>query len=185
MELTFEALKSRKKPRTEKVRIVLDQEPVDAYLEAKEAYDRAQNLLMVAEAQSTPNKALVKIRKQEVTSRAQVLDGLKAGADEAVAEFVFQGVNPHRVEELIEEHPPTAEQLKSAKAKGEDPPQYNSQTFLPALVALTLKSPKLSVEQVMEIWDDDDWNDVELGQLATGAMSVLQSVKKIDFLGNA
>lgn len=184
MELTFEALKSRKKPRTAEVKIALDVGVIETLERAVAKHRTAKMQLEALEAADAPKSTLINKKKAEVKESLREMEEAKALAEEEVVTFKFRSVGRDKVDDLIETHPPTADQKAKAKKAGADEPQWNVDTFPPALIAMTLQEPKFTEEEVAEIWSSDDWNEAEVMALFTTAMQVLNNLKKVDFLGN-
>lgn len=89
---------------------------------------------------------------------------------EETVDIVLQSIGRKRYEALMQEHPPTkAQNAEAQKETGEDAP-YNLETFPVALVAACAIEPKMTDEQVQQIWDD--WNSAEVMELFFAALEV-------------
>jgi hypothetical protein len=123
--------------------------------------------------------------------RAELLDeGLdKAKAAVQVAEdhiratgleFVFRGIGRKKFEKLQREHEPTPEQVKE---HGESL-SWNPETFLPALLELTVVNSDLTAEQWnTDVMDSDDWGVSEIGLICQTAIAVNRG-NRVASLGN-
>lgn len=89
-----------------------------------------------------------------------------------------RALDPNVYDELIESHPPR----KSEKVKGAF---YNKDTFPPALISATFVTPKLSVEQATDLWNNPDWAPGELAELFTQAQMVNGAGLDVPFNGSA
>lgn len=61
--------------------------------------------------------------------------------------LVFRGLSRLEWDRLVDDHPPTPEQVKAAEKDGTGRPAYNVDTFPGALVSATLEEPNLSPAQ--------------------------------------
>lgn len=168
--MPLDHLKSRKKPVTKRVPIVLDSDIADAYEEAKAAYEEAKRLDSVRSTDDTRSALVVAEEK---------LEEARALAEENTAEFVLRSIGRKPFELLVDEHPPTEKQKAEAKKAGSEI-NWNADTFPPALVAACLVEPQMSADDVLEMWDSPDWNQAELLSLFFGAMDANQNRRMID-----
>jgi hypothetical protein len=93
--------------------------------------------------------------------------------DEATMWFTFAGLGRSAFARLIDEHPPTPQQLADAEKISRAAPTFDPDTFAPALLAASCVSPAgLGVEDFLAIYSDPAWNVEELGSLFAAALSV-------------
>lgn len=125
-----------------------------------------------------------------------VYDEIIAGAVTFTVEL--RALKPSRVQELVLEHPPTAKQIKTARAlaKG-DPkgdPHVNEATYLPALLAEAIAKVTISddADSVLTGLDSDDvarliepCSQGDLVILGTTAESLAQASSKVEELGKS
>lgn len=86
--------------------------------------------------------------------------------------LTFQAVEPLHWRRLIESHPPTDEQIDRAEMLGRNHPQLDADTFDDAIVAASLIEPKLTEEQLAEIWATGAWSTEERATMVAAAMEV-------------
>ncbi len=93
-------------------------------------------------------------------------------------ELVFTALSSHELDELQAKYPPTSDQR--VKGMAFDPEKFN-----PALVAACLSEPKMTVEEVQEMWMSPDWSLGELQFLYTTAQDLCTEGLNIPFFGSA
>ncbi len=153
---TYDHLKSSKKPNCKKIDICLDPEMADEFNELKQKLFVAK---VRCESDSTP------INRQDLSDIQDQYDNLLAAIEDQVVTFKFNGVGRKRYEKLVMAHAPTKAQLEK---EGNDL-AWNTDTFPVALVALSLAEPKLTQEEVQDLWDDDNWGTGETTELLQAA----------------
>lgn len=175
---TWEDLKAKKKPNTQKVRIALDPEIAEEFSEAVSRLEIAK-----IRHNARPNDEGA---TQQLLEAQEEVDRLKPLYLENSTEFVFKAIGRKKYEELVLAHPPTDAQRKQVADMGEDPKQlgWNSDTFPPLIVADSVRSPKMTRTDVKEMWDSDEWNAAELRDLLQAAVMANSDRKNVD-LGNA
>lgn len=160
--LTFDHLRSQKKPLEAKVQLILNDDVIDAVNEA---------------VASGNDEAIVAARQ---------------AAEEATVTFRLRSIGRKRFEALLQEHPPTDEDIAEvaeqfpvdAQAPGEVQakqraeqraarPAYHAETFAPALLAKVCYDPVLDEAEWSELMDE--WNTAEVMELFLQAMSVCSS----------
>jgi len=191
---TADHLKKKTKP-TQDVYICLEPELETTKNEleaAKDAIDmrksQAEFELTVAEElpDGDPTKEqLVKLRTKrvaDVTAELEVAtEALEKAEDEVAEKTVYlrlQGIGRKKYDKLREEHPPTDAQVlefqkdnpKEDGTPGIDVPEYNGDTYPPALISKCLVAPKLTASEVEDF--TEDWNFNEYLQLFMAAVTV-------------
>lgn len=63
-------------------------------------------------------------------------------------------------------------ELSEAHSDDTDDTGWNMETFPPALVAACSESPKLTEQEALEIWADDEWTIKELDSLFHAAIAL-------------
>lgn len=157
-----------KRPRTEIVEILTDEQLVIDH-------DRAMDALTAARRLGRPPREIAALQ-------AEVERLMKAVGDATVV-MRFESIGPQRYEDVVNANPPDDELVAEKKRNNEPPPPYDPDTFPIALIAATLADPKLSEEDVASIWNGDDWNGQEKMQLFLAAMSVNTRARRVADLG--
>lgn len=169
---TYDHLRSQKKAITTKVVISLDNEVADQFSEAQAERERAQIRL-----RARPEDPDVVERHEKAEAEYQ---RLRALMEEESVEFVLRSLGRKKFEKILLAHAPSDEQVKAARSKGLDPPNWNGDTFPVALVAACLVSPELTPEQVQELWDDDNWSGAETTELFMAALNVNTTRRQVN-----
>lgn len=184
--MTFDHLKSSKKPTIRKVWIALDPELADEETMLRLRRDAAKIRL-----EGAPDNEQYKTDFQKLQDEH---DELYQQLKEAAVCFKFKALGRRRYQELLDEHPPTPEQLEKAKAEVEgqtdqegnplmaDLP-WNPDTFPDALIAKCLIEPDLSKEEIMSLLSDDNWSSAEVLSLFETALNA-NAARQLINLGN-
>ena len=93
------------------------------------------------------------------------IDKLTAKASKTLITFEFKSIGRLAYDKLVGEHPPLAKHKKENA-------QFNSETFPPALIAATVVSPEMTLEQATDMFNDPNWNGSELLKLFYAAYGV-------------
>jgi hypothetical protein len=157
---TFDRLK-KKAPLEQKVTVVVDAELFESYEQATSALERAKLL-------NEPTEEL----EAAATAAEEAL------RQDGVETLVFRSIGRKAYDALVEEYPPTEEQITEYRADnpqrdgspGKGKPAYNIETFAPALIAASCVEPEMTVEQVTELFDG--WTSVEIQELWVAALAV-------------
>jgi hypothetical protein len=168
----FEQIMAAKQPFSVSVPVVLDQKWADQLDEARHAVVRAR-----AQAASRGEESAEDEAVQEAEADVQAL---LAGQGDAIVTFRLEAIGRPRYRRLLDAHQPTVAQRQEAKKAGLLQPQWNEETFPPALVAACLAEPHLTEAQVKEIFESDKWTTGEIARLFTGAMQACASTRTVD-----
>lgn len=171
MALDFAALQARKRPNSASVDICLDPSTVDAYHAALQKRSEAS-----AGLRSDDDEARAKVESAD-KAVAKARKALEAAA----VTFSFRALGAEEFEALLHAHPPTKEDIATARRKGQSPPRFGD-TFGPAFVAACLTEPVLSPEEVAVIWKDPAWSFEERDALFAAAW-VANQVRQMPDLG--
>lgn len=90
----------------------------------------------------------------------------------------YRALDPNVYDELVEAHPPT----KSERDKGAF---FNKDTFPPALISAVCITPKMTVSQASDLWNNPDWSPGELQELFVQAQRVNGGGLDVPFNGAA
>jgi hypothetical protein len=130
------------------------------------------------------------ILRQKTARRLDVEIVLRTGKDddgketEETAVIVFQAIGREALDALLTEHAPSQKAREKARAKqmtaGVRPgqtvdPQWDIDTFPPALIAASAVAPPISLDEAKQLWSDPAWSAVELDKLFSGALIVQQT----------
>lgn len=178
---TYDRLK-KKQARTANVPVYLDDDLAQqvADLDAEIEKDR----LYLARIRS--NKSVDEERQAEYEDRVAKRDELAEELEEVTVTMRFAALGRAKLEELLEEHPPTQKDKDEAEKQGGNPPDFNNETFPPALVALSCVEPAdLAKGEWLDEEQDpprrrfpraeelfDEWNASELGAIFGAAWNV-------------
>lgn len=149
-------------PRRTTVRIVLDDTLRQNVEDARAAYTAQQK------AERAPDLGLV----STLAEYQERLDTAEAAAELAAVSFVFEAIPRRRLAELVEECPPTSEQLERWKEEDRNnplivipAPEFDYVAFPPRLIAASLVEPETSEAEVVDMWENGDWSDAIWDQL--------------------
>lgn len=170
--VTFDHLKSRKKPVTQQVEICLDSELADVVTDAQQALEAAR-----AKSARMPNNADLFAAEQDAEHE---LKRAQADAAKVTVTFTFRGIGRRAYDNLLTKHQPDKEQRERFKREGQPGLNYDVEKFPPALVAASLVDPELTADEVQELWDSEDWNDAELQALFMGARGANEARRLVD-----
>ena len=174
-EITFDDLKNRKKPVRKRVFISMDESLAEEFEDAKKELKVCESLVrrQVEDPKLSDRHAQAKkdFKKAEDAARGSAV------------EFTFRSIGRKKFEALMREYPITDEQRVEAAREGVKGLSWNPDTFLPALTASSLESPKLSEDEILALWNDDSWNPAELTALYETALEA-QSTGGVVDLGN-
>lgn len=166
--LTYDHLRSRKKPNLKSVRLALDSEVAEEFEQAKEELERLATRM---EYMTEEDTRLPVLRAQRDEAQVRFDQAKEAVLEESVL-FKFRSIGRKRFDDLIASHPPTEAQIEKAKKTGEGDLTWNSETFPPALVFNCLVEPKLEEHEVKDLWESDDWAGSEIIALFYAALEV-------------
>jgi hypothetical protein len=164
---SFADIKALKKPNEVSVEIILDPEltrslqELERRLRDEERHDARENRAPKAPA----------LRKE--------IEDIKDQIEDSKAFFVFKDPGRKAFEQLVEACPASAEDKKKAKEDGTGVPGWDTDTFVPGLLALASYDPAISLEEAQEIFDDWGRGDVEA--LFNGALQACLEQASIPF----
>lgn len=180
-----------KKPRITHIDVILDSEAAEAFDDAQNAYDRLESTLRTTRPQRLAEARNALAPTSSTEEFTQAASGVVAADDEALAEalaeveaarlvleaatqrYKFRGLGRKRWEDLKAEHPPRDEDHENARAatdSADAEAEYNVDALAPALIQEASVSPRLSVEDVDEIFNGGDWNVTEVTGLFQTAL---------------
>lgn len=170
----------------QRVTIAMDGDKADEFNDAalglqnaEQELDMAKEALKFDRANSRLKDDVKECQKNLEAAKA-TYDAVYAEADEYLVEFVFKAVPRDVFEQLLNDSPPTKEQVKRAEEAGEDEPDWNPDTFMPALVAASMISPEITEEEAFDMFSDPNWNLAELTTLFMAALSASNQRKVVN-----
>lgn len=168
----------KKQASTVKVRITMSDDIATALNEAENNYAMAQMQVMGGEGD------LALQAKAEQAEAA--LQTARQAAEEDAIEFVFRSIGRKAYDKLVTDNQPTKQDEADVVAQGGDPKdlQWSPQSFPTALMAASIVHPQLSEEEVVEMWEGDNWSGNELQTLFFAALAAQQKSRVVQ-LGNA
>lgn len=172
MGKSYADIKKTKKPVVKKVLIALDGEKADEFNEARA---RVEDL----EQKSLDNPRDKTIQADLVGAKADY-EALKETIGDDLVEFTFRSIGRRRYEEIFEECPATSKQKQEAIKAGEEEPQWNPETFPPAIIAASIVEPEMTDDDVYDMWESTDWNQAELTSLFLAALTANAERKVVD-----
>lgn len=175
---TLDHLRSKKKPYTKRVALICDSELADAFdavvAERDERYDERRSFDFTG--QEYPESLVRAI--EDVEARYEALE---PQVEESTEEFVFRGIGRRPYDDLLAGHPPTQTQIESNKAKGLRAPDYNPDSFPPALCAASCVSHEATFDEWKALLGDSErWNSAEELLLFQAALAANTDARVVD-----
>lgn len=112
-------------------------------------------------------------KKSQVTKEVTVVVNGDDGEPQEVS-LLFRGLSARDYDKLISRFPPRGEDKKQGY-------NYNPDKFGPALIAAVCVEPEFSEEDVMEIWESDNWNRGERMMMFMSAIEVCTTGLNVPF----
>lgn len=174
--VTWDHLKSSKKRPTRKIVIPLDDEMAARWqeLEGRVAFAKLRIDTGIEDRQ-----VLAQVLAEQSEAKKE-MDKFRSQMGDNVVMFKIQGLGRKKYSALQEDHPPTEEQKKMARER-DVMLNYNTDTFPPVLIHACLTDPDLSLKEVQEMWDSDDWTTAELLTLFNAAVEVNEQVRNVNW----
>ncbi len=124
---------------------------------------------------ASPKRATLDLlkKKQQVTKDVTLVVTDDDGEPVEVS-LSFRGIPAHEYDKLISKFPPRPQDKKQGY-------NYNPDKFGPALVAETCIDPKMTTEDVEELWESDNWNRGERMMLMMAAIEVCTTGLNVPF----
>ena len=180
----FREVRSKKKPTIRWCDSVTDALVADELDEQRQALQRLRarsDRLQVDEQL----KVEVESAEEELEERIAALR-----AEDLVVRFHARTIGRDAFERLVDLHPPTKDQQKQEGRKL----SWNTDTFAPALIFacgvdvekdeqgnIVSTSPAFEQEsEAIDLWNDPDWNQGELGQIFQTCLDANTHIRKVD-----
>lgn len=87
-------------------------------------------------------------------------------------EFVFAAIGADAYDELVAAHPPTKEQEQERWRNHLGSLDFNEDTFPPAVISACLIEPKLTEDEVGQLFRSERWTSTELTLLFVNAVEI-------------
>lgn len=178
---TLDHLRSAKKPVFRNVWVALDDEMAAEYQEAVEKRNRLKTLVSLRpeDAQAAKDLNIAEQTLREIEAKFR---------EEGAARFRFRSIGRVKFERLVKDHPPTAAEKQEVAEAGGDPSQLGwcVETFTVALVAACSVEPEMTVAEVRELWDDENWTQGEAASMFNACLEANSEHRQInlDAVGN-
>ncbi len=173
-----------KQPETRTVEFCMDHDLAERLVDARIERDR---LKREAGRRHVDERAAHEAEARAEEAEQEYLE-LAEQAKPKLIRFVFAAVDPETYDRLKAEHRPTERQRTEARKQNQDLPEWNVETFPPALVAascIKVTGPSgeqdgLSIEEAQAIWKADNWNSAERAELGNAAMAAYLTRTRLD-----
>lgn len=178
---TWAKIKAAKKAPQRVVRIQIDGA-------AKANIERLRAELDAATRQERENSAPDMGTSSRVKQIQRELSDAIDAAEATEVEFVFQAIGRAAWDRMVMDHKPTQEQIRDLRRDlGDKNAQigWNPETFPPAIISACLVSPRMTVEEATEMYEDPSWNLGELQRLLAAAIAVNQETPDVGFTRGA
>lgn len=163
---SFADIKALKKPNEVSVEIILNPELTRSLEELERRKARAER---DDQKFNRPAQA-PKLQKE--------IEEILAEIEDSKVEFVFKDPGRKEFEALVDACPPTKEQKEQAKADGQSV-GWDSETFVPGLLALASHDPELTIDEAQEIYDQ--WGRGEVEALFNTALQACLEQASVPF----
>jgi hypothetical protein len=122
------------------------------------------------------------IAKRDAAEEA--LTEAKAARRAKTAVFVFRALGRKEIEDLERDHKVTKEQISAYRDEcrvmqvpPNNPPNYNFDTFPPALIAAAAVTPEITLDEATAMWNSTEFSKGELGAIFQSAWAVNNLVR--------
>jgi hypothetical protein len=178
--ITLAGYKKKKKPVIRKVWIPGDDEIAEAFQTAEQKYKTLLGL-----HRTRPDDATIAADLHVAQGRR---DDLEVELRKTALLFKFRSIGRVKFDALVKDHPPTTDQKEEVAAAGKDPKDlaWDPDGFSISLTAACSLEPKMTREEVRELFDDEDWTQTEAATLFECALKCNMEMRQInlDAVGN-
>jgi len=177
---TFDHLRSKKLPQEKTVTLVSDDDLADAYQEAQAKVQECRTKVAMRVTGEQASVAAEELRVAEAE-----LAEIRTKVEKASVTLRMRAIGRKAYQTLLEQHPPTPEQIKMIVDEGGEPGDlmFNPDTFPVALMAATCIDPPMTLDEAREFMDEI-CNNAENVTVFMAAMEVNTKRRVID-LGNS
>lgn len=178
---TWDHMKSRKKPPVRTVTIPLDDEIAAQWQDAHGKLELAKIRLDFKIEDPEIHRQVV----EEIAKQQAILDGLSESMEDSVAIFKIKGLGRKKYENMQSDtkYQPTEAQIKMNKDRNGAGAvlDWNPDTFPVDLIAACMIQPEMTYDQVVEMWESDEWTQSELLMLLGAALEVNQQTRTVNW----
>lgn len=168
-----------KEPEHRTVEFCTDQQLREALAEAQFELEKARQR---ADQSRSPDA------RREVNDLETKVEELLKEAKTKLIRLTFGALDPEHFDELKGQHRPTEKQLTAARKEKAAPPEWNSDTFAPVLVAaacIKVESPSgtadgLSLDDTKAMWASKAYNTAERNEMFNAALAATLTRTRID-----
>lgn len=115
----------------------------------------------IGEAEKRARRTGASLADNPVGAMKEGLATLYENAKAHSATFTFQDIGRHEFVELLKAHRPTEETIRYYEEEGQDRPEFEPDTFVPALLHLASYEPKITEAEADEIYTTWSEGDIE------------------------
>ena len=176
VEMTMAEILAGKTANSEPLPVCLDSRLTQAVDEAEKALREAAMVAMTR--QEDPEAA------ERAEAAREALEAARAAKRAKTAVFVFRALGRKELEALERQHKVRKEQVSAYRDEcrvmqvpPNNPPNYDFDTFPPALIAAAAVTPEISLEEATEMWNSTEFSKGELGAIFGAAWSVNNLVR--------
>lgn len=142
--------------------------------DVQEEFDIAKRALDGAKLRGSKDPELLAAAQERA-------DAARRAVRENSIEVVMQSAGRRKWADLKAQHPALPEQI--AKVQAQQPGailEENPDTFPVPAIAISIVQPEMTIEQVQELWDSEEWNEAECARLLQMAYQVNQGRRTAD-----
>lgn len=154
MGISPEEFLARKKPNTRTLPFALDPEPGERLARARNELEEAKQRVRLDEGDRSA-KATLRSLEERVAE-------LETEAEAASYPVKLVAMDRATYDALLNQHPPTEKQIRTAEKKKEARPLWNEDSFPPALLAACMDDPDMAEDDTKVMWNDPKWSPGEL-----------------------
>lgn len=180
---------TKKLPRRIPVGIYLDDSLADVHDAAVAALQQARARLDSTRARrlaggNGPDPAELDAEDAaELAPLEAAVDAALAALDAGTVWYWFRGIGREAFRSMIKRHPATEEDHEVLRARSGNPAaiaSHDAEKIAPELVKAACFEPKLTDEEITEIFTSPDWNDEEVAALYATALAAQASRRGVD-----
>lgn len=186
---SIDEIMRRKKPMKKSVDIPLDPDVAQLLADKEDEIEKAEQALNRERTKASTAREMgrsladgsqIQDLAKKIEDLEREYDELWESGKESIVTFWFQDIGKKAYDDLVNEHPPTDEQVKNWKDEGgEGRLAYNTETFPVALLAAASHEPKITPEKAQQIFDEwGNWEVIRLYRTAEAACMGATTVPK-------